>query len=159
MTVDFCYIFIYLLFLSKAIILLYSLSLAVEGCAGCGWDSVNLLHSRWYGAMFYSCAANRVGSTGMCSLWPSSAHTEPRPFLLLTPPHQPAGWGYARSRAGTQLGQLTPADPRDVPCHTASCSAYKAGGGRRKGGTSRVMALCLPKYLLSVTEPCCPGDG
>ncbi|XP_076190115.1 protein unc-93 homolog A isoform X3 [Aptenodytes patagonicus] len=62
--------------------------------------------------------------------------TESRPFLLLTPPHQRVGWGCTRSWEGTEPGQLTANDQRDNPHHMTSCSAYKAGGRRRKGGRS-----------------------
>ncbi|XP_052652315.1 uncharacterized protein LOC128145747 isoform X2 [Harpia harpyja] len=58
-----------------------------------------------------------------------SAYTESRSFLLLTPPHQQGGWGGTRSSEGTQLGQLMPTDPRDIPDHMTSCSAYKDGQG------------------------------
>jgi len=55
-------------------------------------------------------------------------------FLLLTPPHRQVSlWG-TRSWEGTQLGQLTPADWRDIPCPAMLCSATKAGRRRRKGG-------------------------
>ena len=64
------------------------------------------------------------------------SYTEPRPFLLLPPPQQRAGWGGTRSWEGTQLGQLTPTDHRDIPDHMVSCAACKAGGRRRKGGCS-----------------------
>ena len=85
-------------------------------------------------------------NTGMFSLLLSSADTEPRAFLLLTPPHQQGGWGGTRSWEGTQPGQLTPTDPRDSPDHMTSRSAYKAGGRRRKGGTFRVMAFVFPSH-------------
>jgi len=51
-----------------------------------------------------------VHDTGMFSLLLSSAYTESRPFLPLTPPHQRGGWGYTRSWEGAQPGQLTPDD-------------------------------------------------
>jgi len=41
---------------------------------------------------------------------------------------------YTRSWEGKQLGQLNPVDQRDIPFHTMSCSACKAGG--RRGGLS-----------------------
>jgi len=37
------------------------------------------------------------------------------------------GWGCARGQEGTQPGQLTPADQRDIPCYMMSRSAYKVG--------------------------------
>ena len=66
---------------------------------------------------------------------------EPRP---LPPPHQWVGWGCMRGREGAQPGQPTPADHRVVPYRTTSCSAYKAGGRRRKGDTFGVMAFVFP---------------
>ena len=86
-------------------------------CAGFGWDRVNFLHSSSYGAVFWICAGNSADNTGMFSLLLSSAYTESRPFLLLTPPHQRGGWGCTRSWEGTQRGQLTPTDQRDIPYH------------------------------------------
>lgn len=49
---------------------------------------INFLHSSWYGAMVWIRAGNSVDHTGMVLLLLSSAYTQPRPFLLLTPPHQ-----------------------------------------------------------------------
>ena len=71
-------------------------------------------------------------------------YTASQPFLLLTPSHQWVGWGCTRIWEGTRLGQLTPTDQRDLPCDTVSCSAYKAGGRRRKGGRT-----CLKWQRLS----------
>ena len=79
--------------------------------------------------------------------------------LFCSPPHQRAGWGCTRSWEGTQPGQLTPTAQRDIPYHRTPCSAYKAGGRRRKGGTLGVMAFCLPKQLLHAMEPCFPRGG
>jgi len=53
-------------------------------------------------------------------------------------PHQQVGWGYTRSWDKTQPGQLTPADHRDIPHDTTSHSATKAGGRRRKRGSSEL---------------------
>ena len=72
----------------------------VGQCSGFGWSRVNVLHSSYYGAKFWICAENSVDNTGMFSLPLSSAHTEPRPFLLLPPPHQRGGRGGTRSRGG-----------------------------------------------------------
>ena len=92
----------------------------------------------------------RVLITKACLLL-SSACTASRPFFL-TPPHQRVGWGCTRSWEGTQLGQLTPTDQKDVPYHMMSHSAIKTGGRTKKGGMFRVMALRMMK-------PCFPGDG
>ena len=93
--------------------------------------------------------------------------TQSRPFLLLTPPHQRVGWGCTRSWEGTQLGRLTPTDQRDIPYHMMSCSAYKAGRRRRKGGdTFGVMAFVLPSNCQAWWSPAflemaehLPADG
>ena len=59
--------------------------------------------------------------------------------------HQRVGWGCTRSWEGTQLGQLTPTDQRDIPYHMTSCSAYKAGGRRHTHThTFRVMVFVFP---------------
>jgi len=44
---------------------------------------------------------------------------------------------------GIQLGQLTPDDLRDIPYHTMSYSAIKAGGIRKRW-TFGVMAFVFP---------------
>ena len=80
----------------------------------------------------------------MFSLLLSSAYTEPRPLLFLTPAHQPGGWGCTRSWEGAQMGQVTPTGQRDTPYHVASCSAYKAGRRTCKGGAFRIMAFVFP---------------
>ena len=82
-----------------------------------------------------------VDNTGMFLLLLSSAYTQSRSCLLLTPPHQWVGWGCTRSWEGTQPGQLTPTDQRDIPYHMTSCSAYKARGRRRKWGMFGVMVF------------------
>jgi len=89
--------------------------------------------------MFWICAENRVDLfSGMkhrdVQLLLIRAHTEWRPFLLLTPPLQGAGWGYTRGWEGTRPGELTPTDQRDIPCHMASCSACKAEGKKEERG-------------------------
>ena len=61
---------------------------------------------------------------------------ESRTFLLLTPPHQQAGWGSTRSWERTQLVQLTRTDQRGTSYHMMSCSAHKDGERRRKGASS-----------------------
>jgi len=70
--------------------------------------------------------------------------TQSGPFLLLVPPHQQVGWGCTRSWEGTQLGQLTSGDQRDVPYRMTSWSATKAGRRRRKGDIQSD-GTCLPK--------------
>ena len=57
-----------------------------------------------------------------------------------------SSWGCTRSWEGTQPGQLTPTDRRDIPYHMMSRSAYKAGGRRRQRGTFGVMAFVFPSH-------------
>jgi len=110
--------------------------------------------------MFWICAENSVGNAGMLLLLLSRAYRESRPFPLLNPPLQQAGWGCTRSWEGTPPGQLTPADQRDVAYCTTPCSAYKAGG-RRKKKVEDIWSdgVCLPKKPLRVMETCFSGDG
>jgi len=49
-----------------------------------------------------------------------------------------------RSWEGTQTGQLTPSDQRDVPCCMMSCSARKAGGKEEEGARFRVTVFVFP---------------
>jgi len=61
--------------------------------------------------------------------------------------------GSTRCWEGMLLGQLTPTDQRGIPYRMTSCSAYKAGRRRRKGGdTSGVMALV---FLSHCYAGCC----
>ena len=85
----------------------------------------------------------------MFSLLLSSSYTESRPFLLLTPPHQWVGWGCTRSWEGTQLGQLTPADQRDMIPYDVMLSIWSSrkkeerGDVQSDGGlSSQVTAMC-----------------
>ena len=75
----------------------------------------------------------------------SSTYTESRPFLLLTPPCQSVGWGFTRSWEGTQLGQVTPTDQRDISSGRTSCSVCTAEGRRRNGGMFRVVVFVFPR--------------
>lgn len=47
---------------------------------------------------------------------------------------------------GTQPGQLTTTDPRDIPYPTAPCSAHTAGGRSKKSGTSGGVAFVCPTH-------------
>lgn len=87
--------------------------------------SVNFLHSSWYGAVLFIRAENTVDNSGVFSLLLSSTHTQSRSFLFFTLPQKEGGWGSARTWQGTQLGQLTLIDQRDIPEHMETCSAYK----------------------------------
>lgn len=95
------------------------------------WAGVNFPH--WYQAEIFCLSWEHADNPGVFSLLPSKAHPVPRPFLLHTQLQGGAGTG-ARAQEGAQQGQLIPADPKDIPSQMASCSAYKAGGRRRKGG-------------------------
>jgi len=63
--------------------------------------------------------------------------------------------------SGNTAHKLTSNGERDIPYHMTSCSAYKAGGRRRKGGTFRMLAfvfssncyMCRSLALLEMTEP------
>ena len=93
-----------------------------------------------------------IDNTGMFLLLLSSAYTESRLFLLLTPPHKWVGWGCTRSWEGTQLGQLTPTDQRAIPYHMTSCSAYKAGEEEGRG-TFGVMVFVFPSHCYTWWSP------
>ena len=86
--------------------------------------------------MFWISAGNSVDNSEMFSLLLSSAYTV-KAF---------SAWvgGSTRIWEGTQVGQLTPTDQRDILDHMASCSTYKAGGRRRKGGMFGVMVFVSP---------------
>jgi len=49
-----------------------------------------------------------------------------------------------KSWDGTQPGQLTPADQRDIPYLTMSCSAMESEGKEEDAGTFVVMAFVFP---------------
>ena len=94
----------------------------------------------------FICVGNSVGNTGMFQLLLSSAYTASRPFLLLTPPHQGVGWGCTRSWEGTQLGQLTPTDQRDIPYHMYDVMlSNKSWGKKEERGDIGSDGVCLPK--------------
>lgn len=75
-----------------------------------------------------------------------SDYTESRPFLPPTPPHQ-QGAGGAQEVQGTDPGQLTPADLRNIPDHTGLMLSIEGWG---KGGKARysVMAFFFSSYML-----------
>lgn len=64
--------------------------------------------------MFWICAENTVNNTGMFSLLMSSAYTV-KSFCTSHLTSEEAGG--TRSWKGTQLGQLAPTDPMDIPDH------------------------------------------
>ena len=63
-----------------------------DNCAGLDWGGGNfgLTGKSWSILLIYT--DNSVANTGMCFLELSSEYTEPRPFLLVTLPHQQVAW-------------------------------------------------------------------
>lgn len=59
----------------------------------------------------------------------SAEFTESRPLQL-----PQSGLGVHEELEGALSGQVTPADPRDIPFYMTPFSGYKAGGRTRKGG-------------------------
>ncbi|XP_064295936.1 dymeclin-like isoform X2 [Phalacrocorax carbo] len=57
-------------------------------------------------------------------------------LIVEIPLLSPCSAGCTRSWEGTQPGQLTPADQRDIPYHMTSCSVNKAGEEEGRGGCS-----------------------
>lgn len=78
--------------------------------------------------------------------------------LLCSSPQPARGLGAHKDSGGTQLGQLSPTDPRGISNPMASCSAYRAGGRRRRGDVQS-SGICLPQPPSHEMEPCFPGDG
>ena len=95
--------------------------------------------------MFYAGSWQGVDSTLVLWLLLSSAYTAPRLF----PTFPPSGTGWARSWEGTQPGQLTRTDQRDIPDHMTSAQ-YKAG--RKEEGVG--VTVGPPRQPLRVLEPC-----
>uniref|UniRef100_A0A8D0EQK9 Uncharacterized protein n=1 Tax=Strix occidentalis caurina TaxID=311401 RepID=A0A8D0EQK9_STROC len=63
-------------------------------------------------------------------------------FSLCPPPV--SRLGCARDWEGTQLGQLTPTDQRDIPYRIPSCSAIKPRGKKEEGGKFGDRAFVFP---------------
>ena len=78
--------------------------------------------------MFCICDENSVDNTGWEVLRQSQGL-----FCFSPHPTSEQAGGVQGVGQGTQPGQLTPTDQRDIPDHMASCSAYKAGGRRKRG--------------------------
>lgn len=53
----------------------------VDACAGFGWGRINLLHSGWCGAVFWTYAEHSVDNIEKFLLLLSRAYIEPRSFL------------------------------------------------------------------------------
>lgn len=70
----------------------------------------------------------------------------PSLFLQLS---QRTGWGCTRSWEGTESGQLTPTDSRDILHHIMSNSAYNTGrGGEGDFGVTVFVLTTNHKSLL-----------
>jgi len=102
-------------------------------------------HNSLYGTIFWIGDENSIDNAEMFSSLLSSAYTESRPLLLLTLPHRQAGWGCTRTWEGTEPGQLTPKDQRDIPYHMMSCPAIKRGQKKKEGGDVWSDGICLLK--------------
>lgn len=70
---------------------------SVSGYAGLGWGRVNFIHSSLYGAVLFICGGKGLENSGVFSWLLSCAYRESRPFLLVSQPHQQAGWGGTKS--------------------------------------------------------------
>jgi len=58
-----------------------------------------------------------------------------------------------RGWEGTQPGQLTPTDQRDIPYHITSRSAIKAGGKKEERRTFMIVAFVLPNNHYACSGP------
>ena len=97
-------------------------------CIGSGRDGINFPPSSPPSAVL--CIGSWKGVANPAVSWLLLSSAPQHQGCLSNSPPSPAGWGWARSRSrgGTQPGQLTPTDQRDVPDQMASCSAYKSWG-------------------------------
>lgn len=66
-------------------------------------------------------------------------------------PCKQGAWGCRKSWKGAQRGQLTSADHRDVPYHTAPCSACE-GAGKKEEGHVCNYSLRIPKQPLHMVK-------
>lgn len=102
-------------------------------CTGSGWDRINFIHSRCFGAVFWIYTGNRDVFAAEQGLLRAKAFTVPR----LTPPAR--GLGMHKELGGDTVRTADPSDSRDIlHCRTSS-SAYKNGGRLVQGcclGTS-----------------------
>lgn len=127
---------------------------SLRGCTESGWGGVNFLHSSPLCAVLCICSYPGVGNTPMFWMLLSSPHSI-KAFVPL-PPSRPVGWLWAKGWAGTQLGQLTQADPKDISYHMMACSAIKAGEGR----VGNVQSYkCLSSQVTDIMKPSFPGHG
>lgn len=81
----------------------------------------------------------------------SSAHSHASFVSHSTPP---MGWECAGSWDGTQPGQLTQTDQRDIPYNVELCLAIRVGEKEAQGKRYGVMAFIFPSIRCG--EPCFP---
>lgn len=122
-----------------------------------------------YKWMCWFCVGNCVDNSGNVFVTVEQCWLREKAFSSSHPCHQGGCWGCTGKWEGTQQGQLTPANPRDIPHHMASCAAYKSGGRRRQEDhsgwwdlCSQVLELWCAGPLLSVRwlDTCLPlGSG
>ena len=106
--------------------------------------------------LFWVCAENSVDNTRMFLLPWSSAYTEARTFLLLTPPQQWGGWGaHAAGRGHSQDSwpQLAQGMFHAIRRHAQH---VKLGDGGR-GETFGVMAFVFPSNCYMWWSPALLG--
>lgn len=110
--------------------------------------------------MFGISVGNNVDTTGMLSLLPSSTCRVSWPFFwsLPHPSSEEAGAAQGDGR-GTQPGQGTLTNQRDVPCRVTSCSPINLGGKKEVGDIKSNVVCLLTLPLAHVMEPCFPGNG
>lgn len=109
------------------------LVLGISRSAGFGWGQVNFIHSSWYGAVFWICAENSADNTD-CFIVAEQGLNRAKAFSAPHPTPPARRLVYTRALERTHLGQLTPTDHRGNADHLFSCSAYKVGERKRKGG-------------------------
>lgn len=87
---------------------------------------------------------NSIDNTSVFQLLLNTIYKASRPFLFLAA--APASkLKLERSWEETQPRKLTPADQRNIPDHTASCSAIKTLGKEKESGDPRTDGVYLHK--------------
>lgn len=83
-----------------------------------------------------------------------STCTAARAFLHFFSHRWVRGLGlHTRNWEGTQMGQQTPTNQKDIPAHTATWSADRAGGRRSKWEMFRVVLFVLPTFCYMLWSP------
>lgn len=111
-------------------------------CTGLDWDGVGFPHSSSYDAIFWISDQNSIDNTLFWQLL-NSAYSV-KAFSLSHTVLQWSRLGKVREWEGTQLGQLTPTEQGDIPCHMTTCSAIKTDRRIRKGVMVVFMAFVFP---------------